>query len=89
MIKFFKRSHRLGEVYACNTGKHAGKMLVYMDNNKHEYGFLAIPTMENLWVPINEFEFAIDSKILEYVERVPKKTREVTKAKFLENKEGI
>ena len=80
---------RMGNTYACQTGLHAGKMLIFIDKNKHEYGFLATPTMENIWVPIDKFEFGVKNKIIEYVERVPKTVRTVAVAKFKENKEGV
>ena len=80
---------RLGNTYACQTGIHAGKMLIYIDKNQHEYGFLASPVMENIWVPIDKFDFGLNNGIIEYVERVPKKVRTVAKAKFRENKEII
>ena len=88
---FFKkfRKIKLGDMYACSTGIHAGKMLIYMDSNSNQHGFLSIPTMENIWVPKQEFDFGLKADILEYVERVPKNVKTVAKAKFIDNKEDI
>ena len=83
----FRSKLKLGDTYACRTGLHAGKMLIYIDKNKHEYGFLASPVMENEWVPIDKFDFGVKNGIIEYVERVPKAVRKVASAKFRENKE--
>ena len=80
---------KLGNTYACRTGDHAGKMLIYIDKNKHQYGFLASPTMENVWVPIDKFDYGVKYNIIEYVERVPKEVRAVASAKFIENKKII
>jgi len=85
---FFKRI-KLGDMYACRVGDYAGKMLIYIDKNKHEYGFLASPTMENIWVPIDKFDFGIKGGIINYVERVPKEVRTVAKVKFWDNKKVI
>lgn len=85
---FFSK-FKLGDTYACTTGRHAGKMFIYIDKNKHEYGFLTSPTMENLWVPKDEFDFGVANNIIEYVERVPKAVRSVASAKFGANKTNI
>lgn len=83
---FWKSKLKLGNTYACQTGIHAGKMLIYIDKNSNQYGFLASPTMENVWVPIEKFDLGIKNGIIEYVERVPKAVRTVAKVKFGENK---
>ena len=89
MLNMFFSRIKLGSTYACQTGIHAGKMLIFIDKNKHEYGFLASPTMENLWVPIKEFDFAVKEGIIKYVERIPKAVRKVTEAQFQSNKENV
>ena len=85
----WKTKLRLGSTYACQTGIHAGKMLIYIDKNSNQYGFLASPTMENLWVPIEQFDLGVKNNIIEYVERVPKTVRKVAAAKFQQNKEEL
>ena len=87
-MMFFSRI-KLGDMYACRVGDYAGKMLIYIDKNKHEYGFLSSPTMENIWVPIDKFDLAVKGGIIKYVERVPKEVRKVTEAKFRDNKKVI
>ena len=84
----FKRNAKLklGNTYACQRGLHAGKMLIYIDKNSNQYGFLASPMMENVWIPIEKFDFGIENSIIEYVERVPKAVRTVAATKFKENK---
>jgi hypothetical protein len=86
---FWKSKIRLGNTYACQTGIHAGKMLIYIDKNSNQYGFLSSPTMENVWIPIDKFDFGIENGIIEYVERVPKIVRKVADAKWRENKDII
>jgi hypothetical protein len=86
---FWKSKIKLGDAYACQTGIHAGKLLIYIDKNSSQYGFLASPMMENTWIPIDKFEFGINEGIIEYVERVPKIVRSVAKTKFQHNKDII
>ena len=86
---FFLKKIKLGNIYACVTGKHAGKFLLYMDSNSNQHGFLTIPTMENLWVPKDEFDFGLKNDILEFVERAPKHVKKTANAKWIENKENI
>jgi hypothetical protein len=83
---FWKKKLKLGDTYACQTGDYAGRMLIFIDKNNHEYGFLSIPTMENIWVPIDKFEFGVNNKIIEYVERVPKTVKVTASAQFRANK---
>ena len=80
---------RLGNAYACTAGDHVGKTLIYIEKVNENYGFLAIPTMENLYVPSEQFEFGIKTSIIEKIERVPKYVRKVAAFKFRENKENI
>ena len=83
---FFKKKLSLGDSYACQTGIHAGKILIFVDSNKSEYGFLTSPTLENLWVPIDKFDLGVKEGIIDYVERVPRKVKTTVKAKFNDNK---
>tara|TARA_R110002167_G_scaffold98020_6_gene258349 strand:- start:4360 stop:4620 length:261 start_codon:yes stop_codon:yes gene_type:complete len=85
-MSWFKKKITLGDSYACNTGIHAGKILIYVDSNKSEHGFLSTPNLENLWVPIDQFDLGINEGIIEYVERVPRKVKRTVKAKFNDNK---
>jgi len=86
---FWKSKIKLGNTYACQTGIHAGKMLIYIDKNINQYGFLASPMMENVWIPIEKFDFGMENGIIEYVERVPKIVRTVASTKFKDNKNII
>ncbi len=86
---FWKSKIKLGNTYACQTGIHTGKMLIYIDKNSNQYGFLASPMMENVWIPIEKFDFGIKYGIIEYVERVPKIVRTVAETKFKDNKSII
>lgn len=86
---FWKKKIKLGDTYACQTGDYVGRLLIFIDKNKHEYGFLSTPDMENQWVPIDKFDFGVKNGIIEYVERVPKEVRAVASIKFGQNKEVL
>lgn len=85
----FKKGIKFGDIYACMTGKHAGKMLIHIESNSSEYGFLSIPLMENLWVAKDEFDNALKNDILEFVENAPKPVKKTSHAQFTHNKEVL
>lgn len=76
---------KLGSTYACQTGIHAGKLLIFMESKGDDYAFLSVPTMENALIPKKEFDFGLNNSIIEYVERVPKEVRKVTQAQYKSN----
>lgn len=86
---FKKKKVKFGNIYACETGKHAGKMLIYIDSNESQYGFLTIPVMENLWVPKDEFDIALKNDILKFVENAPRPVKITSKAQFDSNEEVV
>jgi hypothetical protein len=77
---------REGNIYGCSAGDYVGSMLLFIESDKSSYGFLKIPSMENLWVPKDKFDFGVEQCIIEYIERVPKYVRKTSKAKFNENR---
>lgn len=91
-IKFWKRdkpSIRKGASYFVNGGDYEDLILVFMEETETDYGFLTIPTQENLWVPKEKFDFAISEAIIEFVEILPKNVVQVTEFKFRENAAGL
>ena len=90
MIKFWKRNKvSLGKLYACTAGTYAGQFLIFIREKSDEYGFLSTPSMKNLWVPKEKFDFGIKNDILKFVENVPKNVTEVARAQFEENERGF
>lgn len=85
MFNFLKKL-RVGNIYACVTGVHVGKLLIYIESTDSDHGFLATPTMTNLWVPKEKFDLGLQHGIIEFVERPPKYVRQTSKAQFEENK---
>ena len=77
---------REGNIYGCSAGDYAGSMLIYIDKDETNYNFLMVPTMVNMSVPKEKFDFVVKNSIIEYIERVPKYVRKTSKAKFTENR---
>lgn len=68
----YKKVPKSREAYAIVTGDFVGEMLVYCYKDKESYFFLSIPKNINRTVPIDKFHFAIDNKIAEFVDVLPK-----------------
>ena len=88
-MKWFGRILRTGNTYACVAGDHVGKILIFLEKNDTDYGFLTIPNMENLWVPVEKFDFGLKNGIVEYIERVPKHVRQIADHQFQQNKQDL
>tara|TARA_R110002073_G_scaffold56142_1_gene143157 strand:- start:332 stop:559 length:228 start_codon:yes stop_codon:yes gene_type:complete len=69
-------------IYAVNGGDYLGEFFVYMDVQGDEYHFLSLPKMELRKVPKDKFAFAIDGKVLEFVEKLPTDTYQVCKSQY-------
>lgn len=80
-----KKNPRFGDAYAVQTGDYAGQLFVFIRKNDEVYEFLSTPLMENRQVPIEKFDFAFDESIIEYVKRLPRYVRNITRLKFEEN----
>lgn len=59
------------EVYAVTTGKYVGEMLTLCETVGDTYCFITIPKLEIRVVPIDKFKLGIESKIVEFVQRLP------------------
>jgi hypothetical protein len=86
MRLFRSNTPKLGNTYAVVTGDYVGELLLFIEKDKVDYHFLSIPLMTNRRVPIGKFDFALNERILEFVERVPRYVQKTSKTKFYENK---
>lgn len=87
-MKIFKKDLlklKEGNVYAVQTGDYAGEMLVYISTDFMYHKFLSIPLMKNRNIPKDKFIFGMNNRIIEYVERVPKKFLSVIEAQYQKN----
>lgn len=84
--KLVKRKNKVipknKQVFAVGTGVYVGEMLVYCKKDESNYHFLSIPKMINRSIPIDKFDFAIDNKIAEYVQDLPRKIYNICVKQF-------
>lgn len=84
-FSFFSKKPKFGNAYAVQTGDYAGQLFIFIKESNGYYEFLSTPMMENRQVPIEKFDFGLDEGIIEYVKRLPRYVRNITRAKFEEN----
>ena len=72
--------------YAITQGKHKGSFFVYMYHDDNKFCFLSLPDNTPIDVPADVFLQGIDSKIVEYIEKLPYNVYEICKAQFNETK---
>jgi hypothetical protein len=80
--KFCKR-----QVYAVETGDYAGQMFIVVNPTTENVGCLSIPGMENVKVPRNALEHAVNSNIITFVETLPKKVYKISEAQYIKNED--
>jgi hypothetical protein len=93
MFTFFKKNNHPEQryIYAVTAGAYLGELLVYMkdegiiDKLGMHYSFLSLPTMTIRHIPVEKFDMGIKEKIVEVVERIPKKVYDVCVAQYKKN----
>lgn len=73
------------QVYAVGTGTYVGELLVFVKKVNDNYCFLSVPKNRNRIVPIDKFDFAMEHKIMEIVEELPKPVYKLCVAQFVYN----
>ena len=71
-MNFFRKHPSKGCVYAVTAGRFLGELLVFIETNEKKFKFLSLPTMTIRDVPSDKFDVGIKSKIIDFVERLPK-----------------
>jgi len=77
--------NKLGVAYAVTTGKYVGEIFIYISADDENVYFLSIPKMLNREVPLSKFSYAVEKKVIEYVQRIPRNERVVCKAQYESN----
>ena len=80
--------NKLGSAYAVTTGKYVGEVFIYISEDDENAYFLSIPKMLNREVPLSKLTYAIEKKVIEYVQRIPRNERVVCKAQYEANAKG-
>ena len=76
---------KLGAAYAVTTGTFVGEIFIYISEDSNNMHFLSIPKMLNREVPLEKFEYAVNNKVIEFVQVIPRNEREVCKAQYESN----
>jgi hypothetical protein len=67
------KNPKKGYVYAVLQGTYKGELLVFIHQEKSEFCFLTIPGLYIIKVPTESFLSGINSKIIEFVKKIPGK----------------
>ena len=85
----FKKQPATREVYAVGTGTYVGEMFVYVKKDSGNYYFLSIPKNINRSIPIDKFEWAMQYKIAEFVQKLPGKVYQICAAQYKHNESTV
>jgi hypothetical protein len=90
-MKFFgcKKHPRIRYIYAVTGGYYLGELLVYIETTDTNFCFLSLPDMIVRSIPIEKFNFGIDNKIVDIVEKIPAHVYKVCKQQYMKNKMQI
>lgn len=77
-----------GATYGVLHGQFVGELFVYIESTEKSLHFLSIPNMKTREVPKDKYEYAIQNRVIEYVERLPRNERNMCKAQYIANKQS-
>ena len=82
----FRRKHpRQRYIYAVTGGRYLGELLVYIKTNKDSHCFLSLPEMNTRDIPVEKFNFGVEEKIVDVVEKLPRQVYNVCKLQYCKN----
>lgn len=85
-MNFFKPTHpKAGTIYAITKGTYLGELFVFIENKSDQHFFLSLPDMKIRTVPSSKFKLGLDNKIIDIVERLPRKVFNVCKMQYNRN----
>jgi hypothetical protein len=76
-----------GYSYAVTTGTYVGEILVYVGGDQNNLKFISIPKNINREIPKDKFDFGMENKIVEIVEKLPSDVYSILKKQFVYNSE--
>jgi len=83
----FKKKHPVKRyLYAITGGKYLGELFVFIEDKNDTFSFLSLPDMKIRDIPSEKFDFGIENKIIDVVEKLPKEVFEVCKKQYYKNK---
>ena len=75
------------QTYAVQTGDYVGQMFIVCEVVKEGIGCLSVPDMKNIIVPTDKWTHGISSKIIEYVETLPKEVYLIAETQYIVNRD--
>jgi hypothetical protein len=77
-------SHEIGNIYVVDAGTYGGDYLVLMEINNAltRYRFLALPTLTKRDIDFDVFERGVNYKVVNFIEKLPKKVFETCKQQY-------
>jgi hypothetical protein len=75
-------------IYGVSKGKYLGEFFVYIESDKDNIHFLALPKMTPRKIPIKKFTEGLSSGVLEFQEILPKKVYNTCKEQYERNKKS-
>ena len=85
-IRAYLKSPSKRSLYAVTGGKYLGEFFIYMERDDDFFYFLSLPKMHIREVPVDKYHFAVDNKILDKVEKVPRGVWKVCKQQYVESR---
>jgi hypothetical protein len=76
-------------LYAVTKGDYLGELLVYTEKQNNDYIFLALPEMKIRRIPVEKFEFGINNKIVDIVEKLPAYVHKTCMQQYNKNKHSL
>lgn len=74
-------------IYAITGGKYLGELLAYITQDENNYCFLSLPQMKNRVIPKDKFTFGLKEKIVDVVEKMPRRVFFVCYLQYKKNVE--
>ena len=76
---------KVGSSFGVLAGTYLGEIFVFIRKEDSTMHFLSIPKMRNRSIPVDKFNYAIDNRVIEYIERLPWNERHICRSQFDKN----
>ena len=77
-----------GYSYAVTTGTYVGEIVVCVGGDQVNLNFISIPKNINRNIPKEKFDFGMDNKIVEIVEKLPSDVYSILEKQFEYNRKN-
>lgn len=81
-LLFKKTKYKKGSSYGVISGDYYGEIFVLIKEDVNDLFFVSIPNMKVRKVSLEKFEIGIKTKVLDFIQIVPKETYQLLKSHF-------